>query len=244
MPKHCQLILTLYLWFFSFSQEGVVVDGGSNVFATLTLLWVFPIESGWALVTIAILEAWLETGEACIPVCQSGGTVWGNETNVHDIGVASILQTGYSVYLAEGRLEATESPAWRWRGRGGGSSFIAVCGECLLFFLRNLWTDSFKENIQKVRNAVWLWYWVLVQVGASSYELQLHKGLNLWGEDHVELCSSVWRKEWFLKSQRCWGLTGFKDFPGLKINVKASIVLNKFMKKGHLGYLGVGYVSR
>lgn len=48
----------------------------------------------------------------------------------------------------------------------------------------------------------------------------------------------------FLKSQRCWGLTGFKDFPGLKINVKASIVLNKFMKKGHLGYLGVGYVSR
>lgn len=33
-------------------------------------------------------------------------------------------------------------------------------------------------------------------------------------------------------------------FPGLKINVKASIVLNKFMKKGHFGYLGVGYVSR
>lgn len=125
-------------------------------------------------------------------------------------GVASILQTGYSVYLAEGRLEATGSPAWRWRGRGGGCSFIAVCGECLLLFLRNLWTDSFKENIQKVRNAVWLWYWVLAQVGASSYEW--HKGLNLWGEDRVEHCSSVWRKEWFLKSQRCWGLTGFKDF--------------------------------
>lgn len=33
-------------------------------------------------------------------------------------------------------------------------------------------------------------------------------------------------------------------FPDLKINVKASIVLNKFMKRGHLGYLGVGYVSR
>lgn len=82
-----------------------------------------------------------------------------------------------------------------------------------------------------------------LELGASSYEL--YKGLNLGGEDHVERCSSVWGKEWMLKAKGVEVWQGLKIFfPGLKINVKASIVLSKFMKKRHLGYLGVGYVSR